>query len=200
MSPWIKICGITTPEAVWVAQAAGVDAIGFVFADSPRRVTPGQARRLAAGVRGRMACCAVVRGVTQTDVDEIVNVLQPDILQVDVGELASLTLPDSLDVLPVANARSPVPDILPERLLVERPPRDDAPGWNEAELRRLARRTRLILAGGLAAENVGRFVRSVSPFGVDVSRGVETAPGIKNHDLIRRFVKAARALNGAISL
>jgi phosphoribosylanthranilate isomerase len=200
MSPWIKICGITTPEAVWVAQAEGVDAIGFVFANSPRRVTPGHARRLAAGVRGRIACCAVVRGVTQADVDEIVKVLRPDVLQVDVGELASLTLPRSLDVLPVASARSPAPDILPERLLVERPPQDHDAGCDEAALRRLASRTRLILAGGLDVENVGGIVRSVSPFGVDVSRGVETAPGIKNHELIRRFVKAARSLNGAISL
>jgi phosphoribosylanthranilate isomerase len=200
MNPWIKICGITTPEAVWVAQGAGVDAIGFVFADSPRRVTPGQARRLAAGVRGRMACCAVVRGTAQAEVDEIVRVLRPDVLQVDVGELASLKLPRTLEVLAVASARSPAPDILPERLLVERPPQDDDAGWDEAGLQRLARRTRLILAGGLDAENVGGIMRTVSPFGVDVSRGVETAPGIKNHDLIRRFVRAARSLNGAVSL
>ena len=200
MSPWIKICGITTPEAVWVAQGAGVDAIGFVFADSARRVTPVQARRLASGVRGRLACCAVIRGITQAELDEIVTVLQPDVLQVDVGELASLKLPRTLEVLPVANARRPAPDILPERLLIERPPQDDDAGWDEAGLQRLARRTRLILAGGLDAENVGRIVRSVSPFGVDVSRGVETAPGIKHHDLIRRFVRAARSLNGAISL
>jgi phosphoribosylanthranilate isomerase len=198
--PWIKICGVTTPEAVSAADSVGVDAIGFVFAASPRRVTPEHAWRLAAPVRGRVACCAVVRGTSQAEVDEILRVLRPDMLQADVDELESLRLPRTIQVLPVASTRARAPAALPESLLLERPPADDGAGWDEAAIRGLSSRTRLVLAGGLDAGNVAGLVQSVAPYGVDVSRGVEVAPGIKGHELIRRFVKAARSMNGVIPL
>ncbi len=198
--PWVKICGITTPEAVSAAESAGVDAIGFVFAESPRRVTPERAWRLAAPVRGRIACCAVLRRATQAQVDEILQVLRPDMLQLDAAELDALQLPRTLEVLPVASTRGPVADELPARLLLERPPADDGAGWDVAGIRGLSRRTRLVIAGGLNAGNVTEVVRAVDPYGVDVSRGVEIAPGIKGRELIRRFVKAARSMNGEIAL
>jgi phosphoribosylanthranilate isomerase len=198
--PWVKICGVTTPEAVSAAEGAGVDAIGFVFAESPRRVTPEHAWRLAAPVRRRIAVCAVVRRTTQAEVDEMLRVLRPDMLQVDVAELARLALPRTIEVLPVASTRAPVPDVVPGMLLLERPPADDDAGWDEIAIRGLARRTRLVLAGGLDAGNVAGLVRACAPFGVDVSRGVEVAPGIKGQELIRRFVKAARSMNGVIAL
>lgn len=197
---WIKICGITTAEAVSAADSVDVDAIGFVFAESPRRVTPERAFRLAAPIRGRIACCAVVRRTSQAEVDEILRVLRPDMLQVDVGELDALTLPRTLQVLPVASTRAKAPDDLPGRMLLERPPTDDGTGWDEDGIRGLSRRTRLVLAGGLDAGNVGPLVRSLTPFGVDVSRGVEIAPGIKGLDLIRRFVQAVRTTHGAIAI
>lgn len=198
--PWIKICGITTAEAALVAASAGADAIGFVFAESPRRVTPERAYRLAAPVRGRLACCAVVRRIAQADLDEILRVLRPDVLQADVGELAGLRLPRTIEVLPVASTRTGAPDALPDSLLLERPPADDGADWDEPGISNLSRRTRLVLAGGLNARNVSAIVQSVQPYGVDVSRGVEIAPGIKSHDLIRRFVKAARSPQEAIAL
>lgn len=197
---WIKICGLTTAEAVSAAASARVDAIGFVFAESPRRVTPERAFRLAAPIRGRIACCAVVRRTSQAEVDEILRVLRPDILQVDIGELDGLALPRTLEVLPVASTRSKAPDDLPEQMLLERPPTDDGTGWDEDGIRGLSRRTRLVLAGGLDAGNVGSLVRSLTPFGVDVSRGVEIEPGIKGIELIRRFVQAVRTTHGAIAI
>ena len=195
-SPWIKICGITNAEAASAALSAGADAIGFIFAESPRRVTPERAYRLAAPVRGRLACVAVVRRTTQSEVDDVLKTFRPDALQVDVDELANLELPSTLDLLPVASTRSAAPDLLPERLLLERPPADDGTGWNQAEIRGLTRQTRLVLAGGLHCGNVAAIVNAMHPFGVDVSRGVEIQSGIKSPDLIGRFVKAARALNG----
>ena len=198
--PWIKICGITTPEGVSAAESAGADAIGFVFAESPRRVTPERAWRLAAPVRGRLACCAVLRRATQAQVDEVLQVLRPDMLQLDAAELDALQLPRTLEVLPVASTREPVTDELPRRLLLERPPADDGAGWDVAGIRCLSRRTRLVIAGGLNPGNVTEVVRAVDPYGVDVSRGVEIAPGIKGRELIRRFVKAARSTNGEIAL
>jgi phosphoribosylanthranilate isomerase len=198
--PWIKVCGITTPEAVNASLGAGVDAIGFVFAVSPRRVTPERAYRLAAPVRGRIACCAVVRRTSQSEVDEILRVLRPDMLQVDVDEVGSLALPRTLQVLPVASTRAPPQADPPVRLLLERPPTDDDADWDEAGIRSLSRRTRLVLAGGLDAGNVGRLVRALGPWGVDVSRGVEVAPGIKGHELIRRFAQAARTTHGELAI
>jgi phosphoribosylanthranilate isomerase len=194
--PWIKICGVTNAEATSAALSAGADAVGFIFAESPRRVTPERAYRLAAPARGRMVCVAVVRRTTQADVDDLLKTFRPDALQVDVDELANLELPNTLAVLPVASTRATAPDLLPERLLLERPPADDGTGWNEAEIRGLTRQTRLILAGGLHCDNVAAIVNAMHPFGVDVSRGVEILPGLKSPDLIGRFVKAARALNG----
>ena len=197
---WIKICGITTAEAVSAADSVDVDAVGFVFAESPRRVTPERAFRLAAPIRGRIACCAVVRRTSQAEVDEILRVLRPDMLQVDVGELDALTLPRTLQVLPVASTRAKAPEDLPGSMLLERPPTDDGTGWDEDGIRGLSRRTRLVLAGGLDADNVGPLVRDLTPFGVDVSRGVEIAPGIKGIELIRRFVQAVRTTHGAIAI
>lgn len=195
--PWIKICGVTTPEAVGAALAARVDAIGFVFAESPRRVTTAEARRLAAPARGKLACVAVVRQATQSQVDEIIGDFAPDLLQADALELPQLSLPRMLAVLPVASTRATPGGSLPARLLLERPKADDAVAWDEAAMRQLARRTRLIVAGGLAPDNVSILVRTVDVFGVDVSRGVEVRPGIKSPELIRRFAKAARSGQGA---
>lgn len=201
--PWIKVCGVTTAEAVDAALCARVDAIGFVFADSPRRVTPDRAYRLSAPARGRLACVAVVRRATSPEIDEILRVFRPDVLQIDFDELARLELPRTLEILPVASTRKAAPPALPGRLLLERPPQDDRAAWDADALGALGRRTRLILAGGLDPGNVAALVRSVQPFGVDVSRGVEVSPGIKGPELIGRFAKAARSpqtLNGAVSL
>src|SRR5688572_10475302 len=116
---WIKICGMTTPEAVAAALAARVDAIGFVFAESPRRVTPARAAQLAAVARGRVRCIAVTRHPTQQEIDEIVSDFQPDVLQTDIEDLPQLRLPRKLDVLPVLRVGNAAPQTLPFRLLFE---------------------------------------------------------------------------------
>src|ERR1700683_4608311 len=80
---WIKICGMTSAQAVSAALAACVDAIGFVFASSVRRISPQQAATLARSVRGRLPCVAVMRHPTQAELDEVVRVFSPDLLQTD---------------------------------------------------------------------------------------------------------------------
>lgn len=189
---WIKICGMTTPEAVAAAVDAGVDAIGFVFAKSVRQVTPGQATRLAAPVRGRVRCVAVTRHPSQHDIDQILQEFNPDVLQTDSSDLDSLQLPRHLELLPVVrNAQDGRG--LPARILFE----GLASGtgvpcdWNAA--RQVARRTQLVLAGGLNPNNVASAIAQVQPFGVDVSSGVETRPGVKSTTHIAHFVTAARA-------
>lgn len=192
MSIWIKICGMTTPEAVEAALEAGVDAIGFVFAQSVRQVTPAKAATLAATARGRVLCVAVTRHPTQQAVDEIVAVFKPDLLQTDATDLTGLRLPSQLAVLPVYRAPDGQP--LPARLLFEGPASGSGQlsDWSTAS--RLARQTELILAGGLTATNVAEAIGEVHPFGVDVSSGVEERPGIKSQAAIARFVSAARSV------
>ena len=207
---WIKICGMTSAAAVSAALEARVDALGFVFARSPREVTPEAAARLAQSARGRAICVAVTRHPDQHVIDEIVRVFRPDLLQTDVDDLSQLRLPGELSVLPVlrgwkaegapkardgSRAESIWTDergALPERVLFE----GQASGagvigdWSAARL--VARRTQLVLAGGLNPANVGQALAEVRPHGVDVSSGVESSPGVKSPAEIERFVAAVR--------
>ncbi len=194
---WIKICGMTTSEGVEAALAAGADAIGFVFAASPRRVTVELACRLAECARGKVRCVAVTRHPGQPLVDEILRGFRPDVLQSDAADLEHLRLPDTLERLPVVRAwRAGQP--LPARLLFE----GAASGagrtcdWDSAA--EAARRAQLVLAGGLTAGNVAAAIAAVVPFGVDVSSGVEARPGVKSPEQINRFVTAARAALAAL--
>src|SRR5688572_25621544 len=146
---WIKICGMTTPEAVAAALTARVNAIGFVFADSPRQVTPQRAVQLAAAARGRVRCVAVTRHPSQQLIDEIVSVFQPDVLQTDVDDLQSLQLPRQLEVLPVL--RAAMSGELPERLLFEGKTSGSGMPCDWDQAREVAQRAQVILAGGLSA-------------------------------------------------
>jgi phosphoribosylanthranilate isomerase len=196
---WLKICGMTTPEAVAATLDARADAMGFVFAQSVRKVTPQIAAGLAVPARGRLRLVAVTRNPSQEAVDEILRVFRPDVLQTDVADLSALRLPADLEVLPVLRGlqdmsadsgrrANSLPRILFEGQISGSGTTCD---WDGA--REVARRTELILAGGLNAGNVARAVAEVQPFGVDVSSGVEERPGLKSPAEIARFVAAARA-------
>jgi phosphoribosylanthranilate isomerase len=189
---WIKICGMTTAAAVSAALEAGVDAIGFVFADSIRRVTPQFACELAAPARGRVRCVAVTREVSQHELDFMLATFAPDVLQADASDLRGMRLPRQLSVLSVVRAGAQPPKPLPARVLFEGPTSGtgQACDWNAA--RALARQTELVLAGGLSARNVAAAISAVHPFGVDVSSGVEERRGIKSPREIARFVEAVR--------
>jgi phosphoribosylanthranilate isomerase len=189
---WIKICGMTTPEAVEACLSAGVDAIGFVFADSVRQVTPAKAASLAAPARGRVACIAVTRHPTQQAVDEIIEVFQPDLLQTDAEDLRGLRLPQRLPLLPVFRRWTGDEHPVPPRLLFEGLTSGSGMPADWVTASQLARKSELILAGGLNATNVATAIAAVNPFGVDVSSGVEERPGIKSQAEIARFVSAAR--------
>ena len=195
---WIKVCGMTTPEAVQAALEARVDAIGFVFAESKRRVTPGRAVELAQPARGRARCIAVTKHPTQSEVDEIIEVFRPDIFQTDWQDLQVLRLPRELIVLPVVRTGGGEPQPLPARLLFEGPVSGTGVPTDWPSAHAMARRTEVILAGGLSPANVAAAIAEVNPFGVDVSSGVESSPGIKSPQKIESFVSAARAAIGAV--
>jgi phosphoribosylanthranilate isomerase len=194
---WIKICGMTTPEAVAAALDAGVDAIGFVFAKSVRQVTPAEALRLAAPARGRIRCVAVTRHPSQQDLDRILREFGPDVLQTDSTDLPSLQLPEQLELLPVIREGREDDDALPRRFLFEGAASGVGKACDWTAAQRVARRAQLVLAGGLNPNNVASAIAQVRPFGVDVSTGVEARPGLKSPAEIAHFVTVARASNGA---
>ena len=191
---WIKICGLRSREAIEAAVTAGADALGFVFhADSPRNLSVEEARELQRTVPAGVERVAVFLHPAQWLVDAIIEAIRPDRIQADSGDLARLRLPQGQAVLPVLRSGAALPAPLPPRLLVEgvRSGAGEKANWARAAV--LARRTQLVLAGGLDAGNVAKAVRTVRPFGVDVSSGVESVRGVKDPARIREFIGAARA-------
>ena len=193
MSGWIKICGMTSIEGVDAALAAGADAIGFVFAPSVRRVSAERAAELARTVRAQLTCVAVTRHPAQTEIDEIVRNLRPDLLQSDLEDFAQLHLPQRLARLPVVRTTHAPLAEYPAKLLFEGEHSGSGAVGDWPQAAALARHTRLVLAGGLHAGNVAEAIRAVRPFGVDTSSGVEVRPGVKSAAKISEFVQAARA-------
>lgn len=190
---WVKVCGLTTPDAVAAAVDAGVNAVGFVFAESKRRVTALQAAELARDVPRDILRVAVMLHPSQAQLDEVWSQFRPDVLQTDVDDLATLQVPAGLQVTPVFRAGRELPTTLPARLLFEGPASGtgETTDWSAAAA--LAARTQLILAGGLKPTNVAEAIAIARPFGVDVSSGVEARPGVKDPDKIYEFVRNARA-------
>ena len=201
MNGWVKVCGITTAEAVAAAAEAGADAIGFVFAASPRRVRADRALELARPVRQQLSCVAVTQHPTQFEVDQIVREFHPEMLQTDLDDFIALHLPQRLARLPVLRAAPSGTAARASGALTEYPPRllyegarsgsGEVSDWQQAA--EIARHTRLVLAGGLHAGNVAEAIRVVRPFGVDASSGLESRPGVKDTGKITAFVRAARA-------
>jgi phosphoribosylanthranilate isomerase len=190
---WIKICGLRTAAAIEVAVVAGADAVGFVFhAPSSRHLEPAEARALQAAVPPGIERVAVFLHPSQVLVDAALEAIAPDWVQTDAGDLDRLRLPAGQRVLPVLRSGSTLPAVLPARCLFEsgRSGAGERADWSAAA--GLARRTQLVLAGGLDPETVAEAVRTVQPFGVDVSSGVERERGVKDAVLIREFIRAAR--------
>ena len=188
---FVKICGMTDAAAVSAALAAGVDAIGFVFAPSVRRVTPAQAAALAAPARGRVLCVAVTQHPDAALLQSVFAGFAPDVWQSDAQDLTGARVPAGVKtwaVLRGASAAMPAPRVLFEG---PRSGRGRVADWSAA--RTMARQCELILAGGLNATNVADAIEQVAPFGVDVSSGVEDRPGHKSPAQIAEFVVNARA-------
>jgi phosphoribosylanthranilate isomerase len=195
---WIKVCGMTGSESVAAALEAGADAIGFVFAPSARQLQPAPAARLAEPARGRALLVAVTLHPAPGLWRAVAAEFRPDILQTDQQDFAGLPQPLGCEALPVFRGDQPLPDTVPERLLYEgaRSGTGRVADWSVAA--RWARRTRLVLAGGLHAGNVAEAIAAVRPWGVDVSSGVEESPGVKSPRKIFEFVRAARAAFGEL--
>lgn len=195
MTTFVKICGLTDQAAVRAAVAAGADAIGFVFYDkSPRNLSPGQAARLAADVPAHIRRVAVMLHPDASLWAEVSNVLRPDVVQTDSEDFSYLQVAENIEKWPVLREGSlPTDDVFPVTFVYEgrRSGQGELVDWDAAA--KIARRGRMILAGGLTAGNVADAIRNVAPWGVDVSSAVESAPGKKDVAMIAAFVAAAKA-------
>lgn len=190
----IKICGLKTVADVAAAVAAGADAIGFVFAESVRRVTVAAAREAAAAAPRTVLRVAVMRHPEPAAWRAVLDGFAPDVLQTDAGDFAGLEVPAGVRRWPVYREGGiGDPASLPDEFLYEglKSGAGETVDWILAAA--LARRGNMILAGGLTAANVGPAVAAVRPWGVDVSSGVEAAPGVKDPARVREFIQAARA-------
>ena len=194
MSLLVKICGLRSEEDVVAAVEAGADAIGFVFAESKRRVTPELARAAARVAPADVRRVAVMLHPGNAEWQQVLEGFDPDVLQTDIEDFDQLDVPDSVTRWPVIREGNPALEgELPGTFLYEgeKSGQGETVDWQRAA--DIAARGNMILAGGLDSDNVAEAIAMTRPFGVDVSSAVESAPGRKDPDLIRQFVKAARA-------
>lgn len=189
MSLFVKICGVTDVPAAITAADAGVDAIGFVFSRSPRRISPLKALAISAEVSPRVLRVAVFANPSAREVEEVLEHFTPDLIQADYQSMRELT---GFDILPVFRSGSPV-NADGGRFLYEGPVSGVGQMVDLDRAAAVARLGDMVLAGGLRPDNVGVAVDRVRPHGVDVSSGVEAVAGEKDPSLIRSFVAAARA-------
>ncbi len=198
---WVKICGITRLEDAVEAARFGADAIGFVFAESPRWVSPDLARDISRRTPDGPAKVGVFVDSPVEEVLETVRYCGLDLVQLHgdededycakLGDIAikAIRVNGSVDV---ARARSyPC-----HALLFDGFDREKRGGTGKTfdwtVLRLLDDKRRIIVAGGLTPDNVGKAVKAARPYGVDVSSGIEKEPGIKNPVLMYRFIEKAR--------
>ena len=191
----VKICGLSTKEAVKTAVSAGADYIGFVFAPSKRQVTLEQAAELAKFIPSHIQKVGVFVSPSRAELLEAIEKVGLDLVQVH-GQVAD----DLFEDLPCASIQAVqvdrdghVPNSQADYLLFDAPVAGSGQtfDWGRLDTTELAQP--FFIAGGLNEDNVARAIQHFSPFAVDVSSGVET-DGQKDHEKIRRFIE--RVKNG----
>lgn len=211
----IKICGLKTADALAAALDAGASHVGFIFfPKSPRNIAPDEAGRLRQAARGRAKAVAVTVDADDDALDGIVAAVAPDILQLHGKEtperVAAVKARYGLPVIKAFSistaadlAKIPLFADVADRLLFDaKPPAgSELPGGNGVSfdwslLQDLDDGVDYLLSGGLNAANVGDAIRLAGPPGIDISSGVESAPGVKDVALIDGFFHAVRAAEG----
>jgi phosphoribosylanthranilate isomerase len=214
----IKICGITDQKGLDAALAARADLVGFVFfPSSPRALTPEAGAALAALARGRARVVALVVDANDALLGEIAEKVAPDFFQLHGKErparvaevrvrfgrpvIKAVPISVSADLSQLAAYEA-----VADRILFDaKPPRDATrPGghgkpFDWSLVTGIKRRRPVMLSGGLTPENVAEAIRIVRPDGVDVSSGVESAPGIKDAAKVMAFASAARTAAASLA-
>jgi phosphoribosylanthranilate isomerase len=196
---FVKICGLRTELDVDTAVAAGADAVGFVFAPSPRTVDAQTARRLAERVPDHVLTVGVFRGQPVEQVRELTERSGIRAVQLHGDEgpeyYEALRGPGRTLIRATAAAPetlSPTGEFGEDLLLLDAPEPGSGKPWNWASPDFVTPEGRWLLAGGLHPGNVGDAIAATGAWGVDVSSGVESERGVKSPDLIRAFLAAAR--------
>jgi phosphoribosylanthranilate isomerase len=209
----VKICGLSTPETLAAALDAGADMVGFVFfPPSPRNLSFETAGALGPLVKRRALKVALTVDADDATLRGIVETLKPDILQLhgreSVARVTAIKTMFGLEVMKVLGVEKAA-DLaslgayaaVSDRILFDAHPPKGAtrPGGLGAVfdwrlLENLALELPFMVSGGLTADNVADAVRITRAGGVDVSSGVERAPGVKDIEMIQTFIRAARAI------
>ena len=191
----VKICGLSTKEAVKTAVSAGADYIGFVFAPSKRQVTLEQAAELAKFIPSHIQKVGVFVSPSRAELLEAVDKVGLDFAQVHGQVVDKLfeNLPCASIQAVQVDGNGHVPNSQADYLLFDAPVAGSGKtfDWGRLDTTKLAQP--FFIAGGLNEDNVARAIQHFSPFAVDVSSGVET-DGQKDHEKIRRFIE--RVKNG----
>ncbi|MGA8740352.1 MAG: phosphoribosylanthranilate isomerase [Terracidiphilus sp.] len=217
MSLWIKICGNTSLEDALLAAEAGADAVGFVFARSPRQVTTCYVEAMTAKLPQSVEKIGVFVDATLAEIE--VAVLDGGLTGVQLHFSGSPDLPEKLrerfgldlrilrvlhfSPCAVLEAASFAADRNIDALLVDSRTETTVGGtgiafdWNSAVglFQNSEERPHLVLAGGLTPENVPNAITTLHPWGIDVASGVESAPGRKDAEKVRKFIARARAIS-----
>lgn len=192
MSVFVKICGLRKADDVHAAIDAGADAVGFVFAKSVRQITAAQAAAISAAVPAHIKRVAVMLHPANEEWQTVLQTFSPHALQTDAEDFALLDVPDSVEQWPVYREGGPKPDTSGTYIYEgHKSGQGVRVDWSLAA--KIARDGKMILAGGLAVQNIAEAITTVQPFGVDVSSAVESAPGQKDAQLIKEFLSAVRA-------
>jgi phosphoribosylanthranilate isomerase len=197
---WVKICGITSEADALLAVAMGADAVGFVFAPSPRQMSPSAVHAIVRRLPPEVLTVGLFRDERAQRVVEIINSAGLKAAQLHGHEsredcgYVSVRVPLVIKAFAAGDSRlARAGEYGAAIILLDAP----SPGSGKVFDWRLAegapRGRRIVLAGGLDSANVAEAIRTVHPWGVDVSTGVEASPGKKDPSKIRAFVQAARA-------
>ena len=196
---FVKICGITNEQDALLAVALGADALGFVFAPSPRQISTALAREIVKRLPAETVTVGVFRNETPSRIVEIVNEARLQGAQLHGHETAAMTAEVATNVRFVikaviagsqdaANAKNYAADAI----LVDGLHPGSGTAYDWELLQDIPTDIRLMLSGGLTPENVAAGILQVRPWGVDVSSGVEKTPGQKDAVKMRHFITNAR--------
>jgi len=193
----VKICGICDLEGAHIAAEAGADMLGFHFCNSPRRVTPEEARAILDDLSVRPKIVGVFIDQSPDEVRQVADFVGLDMLQLHGSEPPGFEAGRPvIKVLKVRDGEVPGADAWPDPIMLDSWSADQRGGtgrtWDWELARPLLARRRVFIAGGLEPGNVGKVVSAFKPYGVDVSSGVESAVRVKDPDKVRAFVHAVR--------
>jgi phosphoribosylanthranilate isomerase len=198
---FIKICGITNTQDALDAVAFGADALGFLFAESPRKISTDAVREIVKQLPSNILTIGVFRDQDSRHVIDTVHEaglvgaqLHGHESRAQVAEVSAEVRWVAKSVIAGSAEASSSNSYGTEMVLVDSAHPGTGTGYDLALLEQLPKALKVILSGGLTVANVADSIRAVSPWGVDVSSGVEISPGIKDRIKLRDFITNARAV------